>query len=81
VTWKESPVDPVLNPYSPGAGSRPPALVGRDEQIDNMSVALQRLLLGSSARGQILAPDLAAALRRVLLAMDAERRAADAPAA
>ncbi|MGD0881019.1 MAG: ATP-binding protein, partial [Acidimicrobiales bacterium] len=43
-------MDPVLNPYSPGAGSRPPALVGRDEQIDDMSVALQRLLLGSNAR-------------------------------
>ena len=107
-------MDPVLNPYSPGAGSRPPALVGRDEQIDDMSVALQRLLLGSNARSQILtglrgvgktvmlvefqelaeahgyfhahievtedgvlAPDLAAALRRILLAMDAKRRAGD----
>ncbi len=107
-------MDPVVNPYSPGAGSRPPALVGRDEQIDHMSVALRRLLLGSNARSQILtglrgvgktvmlvefqelaeahgyfhahievtedgnlAPDLAAALRRVLLAMDAKRRAGD----
>jgi hypothetical protein len=107
-------MDPVLNPYSPGAGSRPPALVGRDEQIDTMNVALQRLLLGSSARSQlltglrgvgktvmlvefqeladahgyfhahievtedgVLAPDLAAALRRVLLSMDAKRRAGD----
>jgi hypothetical protein len=42
-------MDPVPNPYSPEAGSRPPALVGRDEQIDNMNVALQRPLLGSSA--------------------------------
>jgi len=104
----------VVNPYAPGAGSRPPALVGRDEQIDNMSVALRRLLLGSNARSQILtglrgvgktvmlvefqelaeahgyfhahievtedsnlAPDLAAALRRVLLAMDAKRRAGE----
>ena len=107
-------MDPVINPYSPGAGSRPPALVGRDEQIDDMSVALQRLLLGSNARSQILtglrgvgktvmlvefqelaeahgyfhahievtedgvlAPDLAAALRRILLAMDAKKRAGD----
>ena len=107
-------MDPVVNPYAPGAGSRPPALVGRDEQIDNMSVALRRLLLGSNARSQILtglrgvgktvmlvefqelaeahgyfhahievtedgnlAPDLAAALRRVLLAMDAKRRAGE----
>jgi hypothetical protein len=108
-------VDPVKNPYTPGAGTRPPALVGRDEQIKDMDVALQRLLRGSSGRSQLLtglrgvgktvllnefeelaearhyfhahievsedgalAPSIAAALRRVLLAMDAKRRAGDA---
>jgi AAA ATPase domain len=47
-------MDPVRNPYSPGAGSRPPALVGRDREIDAMDVALQRLLLGRDARSQLL---------------------------
>jgi hypothetical protein len=47
-------VNPVENPYSPGAGSRPPALVGRDREIDAMDVALQRLLLGRDGRSQML---------------------------
>ncbi|HTW05910.1 MAG TPA: ATP-binding protein, partial [Acidimicrobiales bacterium] len=47
-------MDPVRNPFSPGAGSRPPALVGREAEIDAMDVALQRLLLGRDARSQLL---------------------------
>jgi len=47
-------VDPVRNPYSPGAGTRPPALVGRDREIDAMDVALQRLLLGRDGRSEML---------------------------
>jgi AAA ATPase domain len=47
-------VDPVRNPYSPGAGSRPPALVGREREIDAMDVAVQRLLQGRDARSQLL---------------------------
>ncbi len=35
--------DPVANPYAPGAGTPPPALVGRDEMIDTADVALRRL--------------------------------------
>jgi hypothetical protein len=104
-------MDPVQNPYNPGAGTRPPALVGRDAEIDAMDVTLQRLLRGTNGRSQLLtglrgvgktvllnefediaegrgyfhehievsedgtvAPVLASALRRVLLAMDAKRR-------
>jgi hypothetical protein len=47
-------VDPVRNPYSPGAGTRPPALVGRDHEIDAMDVVLQRLRLGRDGRSQLL---------------------------
>jgi hypothetical protein len=47
-------MDPIRNPYSPGAGTRPPALVGRDGEIKAMDVALQRLLAGRDARGQML---------------------------
>jgi hypothetical protein len=47
-------VDPVRNPYSPGAGTRPPALVGRDAEIEAMDVALQRLRLGRDGRSQML---------------------------
>ncbi len=108
-------MDPVLNPYNPGAGTRPSALVGRDAQIEAMDVTLQRLLRGSSSQSQLLtglrgtgktvllnefedlaegrgyfheyievneqgllAPAIAAALRRVLLSMEAKRRIGDA---
>ncbi len=47
-------MDPVRNPYSPGAGTRPPALVGRDKPLQDLDVALQRLLLGRDGRGQLL---------------------------
>ncbi len=36
-------MDPVLNPYSPGAGRPPAALVGRDRQRDAWRVALDRV--------------------------------------
>ena len=36
--------DPVANPYAPGAGTPPPALVGRDEVIETADIALRRLL-------------------------------------
>jgi hypothetical protein len=104
-------MDPVLNPYNPGAGTRPPALVGRDAEIAAMDIAIQRLKRGANGRSQLLtglrgvgktvllnefedlargrdyfcehievsedgslAPLLAAAMRRVLLAMDAKKR-------
>jgi hypothetical protein len=47
-------MDDVDNPYNPGAGTRPPALVGRDQQIEEMEVALKRVLKGRNGRSQIL---------------------------
>ena len=47
-------MDPVRNPYNPDAGTRPPALVGRDGEIAAMDVALQRMLQGSNGRSQML---------------------------
>lgn len=35
-------MDPVLNPYAPGAGERPAALVGRDRQLTSWDVTLER---------------------------------------
>ena len=40
------PVDAVRNPYTPGAGSRPPVLSGRDAQLDAFRILLERLRLG-----------------------------------
>jgi hypothetical protein len=47
-------MDPVDNPYNPGAGSRPPALVGRDGQLDKFAVTLQRLENGRGNRSMLL---------------------------
>ena len=39
-------MDPFENPFRPGAGTPPPALIGRDELIDKYGVALRRALSG-----------------------------------
>lgn len=43
-----------LNPYAPGAGVRPAALVGRDAQIEAWRVALVRLETGKNAQPVVL---------------------------
>ena len=47
-------MDRLRNPYSPGAGTPPPALVGRDRHLEDMDVALRRLLTGRSAKSMML---------------------------
>ena len=43
-------MDPIKNPYTPGAGSRPPALTGRDAQITSFKVLVERLRIGRSEK-------------------------------
>jgi hypothetical protein len=47
-------MDPVRNPFAPGAGSKPPELAGRDVIIDDATVALKRVMIGRHARSQML---------------------------
>ena len=47
-------MDPVRNPFAPGAGAEPPELAGRDEIISDAEVALQRILLGRHEQSQML---------------------------
>lgn len=47
-------MDPVRNPFAPGAGSQPPELAGRDEIIGEARNALQRAVIGKHGRSQIL---------------------------
>jgi AAA ATPase domain len=42
------------NPYSPGAGLRPAAPVGRDSELQNWSLALQRIENARSAKSVVL---------------------------
>lgn len=46
--------DPVANPYAPGAGTPPPALVGRDAIIADTGVALQRLRAARTVQHPLL---------------------------
>ena len=47
-------MDPVLNPYAPGAGQRPPELAGRKPEQALFGVMLERLEAGRPERGIIL---------------------------
>ncbi len=47
-------MDPVRNPFAPGAGSQPPELAGRDKIISEAEIALQRVLMGRHDKSQIL---------------------------
>jgi hypothetical protein len=47
-------VDPRKNPYAPGAGTKPPALVGRDRQIESFDILLERLENGYVERSMII---------------------------
>ena len=47
-------VDPIRNPYAPGAGQRPPELAGRDEQLHRFQVVLERIQRGRPERSMIL---------------------------
>jgi hypothetical protein len=47
-------MDERNNPYSPGAGLRPAALVGRDSELQDWSVALDRIENARSARSVVL---------------------------
>jgi hypothetical protein len=47
-------VDPRHNPYAPGAGTRPPALTGRDGEIEAYEVLLDRLKEGVAGQSMIV---------------------------
>ena len=46
--------DPVANPYAPGAGTPPPALVGRGDVIDQAEISLRRLQAARSTQHVLL---------------------------
>lgn len=47
-------MNPVENPFSPGAGSRPPELAGRDDILANARVTMRRIVAGRHGRSQML---------------------------
>ena len=47
-------MDRQANPYTPGAGARPPLLAGRDAQLEDFRVAFERLGAGQFARSFVI---------------------------
>lgn len=47
-------MDPTVNPYTPGAGTQPRALAGREHELDEVDVLRRRLQLGFPERGVVL---------------------------
>jgi hypothetical protein len=47
-------VERLRNPYSPGAGSPPPELVGRDALRESVAISIGRLRIGRSSKNTLL---------------------------
>lgn len=47
-------MDPIRNPFAPGAGTPPPELAGRDELRSSLHVALERSRIGRPGRSAML---------------------------
>ena len=47
-------MDPIQNPYAPGAGTPPPELAGRAELLDAIRIALGRIQAGRQAKSVLM---------------------------
>ena len=47
-------MDPITNPYAPGAGTQPPELAGRDDILQRTTTTLGRVARGYSAKSFML---------------------------
>ncbi len=47
-------MDPIRNPYAPGAGTPPPELAGRDEIRETARIALERARIGRASKSLLM---------------------------
>jgi hypothetical protein len=47
-------MDPIKNPFAPGAGSPPPELAGRDELRETVRIAIERVRLGRPTKSVLM---------------------------
>lgn len=47
-------MDPIRNPYAPGAGTQPPELAGRDEIRENVRIAIERIRIGRASKSVLM---------------------------
>ncbi|MDR3000442.1 MAG: ATP-binding protein [Fibromonadaceae bacterium] len=43
-------MNPIINPFAPGAGNRPPSLAGRSDILKNAEIAIKRIQQGKAER-------------------------------
>ena len=59
-------MDPVFNPFAPGAGTPPPELAGRDALREQVRIAIERARRGMPAKS-ILMVGLRVVVKTVIL--------------
>lgn len=47
-------MDPIRNPYTPNAGAQPPAVLGRDAQLNTFDLLLRRISAGRTEQSMII---------------------------
>ncbi|MBT8043901.1 MAG: AAA family ATPase [Verrucomicrobiae bacterium] len=47
-------MDPIRNPYAPGAGTQPPELAGRDELREQVHITIERVKIGRQAKSLMM---------------------------
>ena len=47
-------MDPIANPYTPNAGSRPPELAGRENELKQFEILLGRLKRGATEQSIVI---------------------------
>ena len=47
-------MDPITNPFAPGAGTPPPALAGRDDLLETVRVAIERVRRGRPTKSILM---------------------------
>jgi hypothetical protein len=47
-------MDPIRNPFAPGAGSPPPELAGRDELLKTVNIAIERVRRGLATKSVLM---------------------------
>lgn len=69
-------MDPRESPYSPGAGTAPGLLVGRERELERFSILIDRLALGRSAEAVLFAGSRG--MGKTVLLRECQRRARSA---
>jgi hypothetical protein len=47
-------MDPIRNPYAPGAGTQPPELAGRDDLREQVHIAIERIRIGRASKSVLM---------------------------